>query len=149
MYKIINMKSNFELIARGIMLKNNKILVCKNIKKNNNYYYLPGGHIEFGESAEKALERELKEELDLSVKKTKFIGITENFFSQSKRNHHEINLVFNVITDKIKDKSCEDHLGFLFMDKNSFLKENILPKNLKKAVLKWWKNKKIFWENLN
>ena len=139
------MQRNFELIARGIIINNNKILVCKNIKKKDNYYYFPGGHIEFGEPAQIALARELREELDLSIKKMEFIGITENIFKQNKKNHHEINLIFNVLADKVKDKSCEDHLGFFFLDKKSFIKENILPKNLKKAVLGWQKNKKVFW----
>ena len=138
------MKKNFELIVRAVISKNNKILVCENIRKKDDYYYFPGGHIEFGEPAQIALARELKEELDLSVKNMKFIGAIENVFKQNKKVHHEINLVFNVTADKTKDTSCEDHLGFLFLDKKKFSKENILPKALKESVLKWQKDKKIF-----
>jgi 8-oxo-dGTP diphosphatase len=122
------MKRNFEIIARAVILKNNKILVCKNIKQNDKYYYLPGGHIEFGEPAEIALARELKEELDLSVKSMRFIGALENVFKQNKKNHHEVNLVFNVVVNEIKDKSCEDHLGFLFLHINEFKQKDFLGK---------------------
>lgn len=136
-------KNKFELCVRGIVQKENKILVCKN--KENDYYFFPGGHIEFGETAKQALIRELNEELNILVKKVSFIGMGENIFSQEDQKHHEINLVFEVLTDEVEDKSKEDHIDFFFFDKERFSKEKILPISLKEAIIKWRKDKKLFW----
>lgn len=141
------MANSFEIIVRAVIEKDNKILVCKNIEKNNDYYFLPGGHVETGEPAEKALIRELKEELNLSIKDVSFIGSIENVYKEDNKKHHETNLIFNVKAINVEDKSCEDHLGFFFFDKNQFSKEIILPKVLKKAIIQWQKDGKIFWKS--
>ena len=44
------MKNEIEVCARAIIKHGNKILVCKN--KEKDYYFFPGGHIDFGENAE-------------------------------------------------------------------------------------------------
>jgi len=134
---------NFEVCARAIIQDNGKILVC--YEKGNDYYFTPGGHVEFGESAKEALCRELKEELNISIKKCSFIGAVENVFVQNGENHHELDLVFNVEAENISDKSEEDHIDFLFMDIERFSKEKILPIVLQKSLLKWLKDKKMFW----
>lgn len=141
------MENNFEIITRALIQKDGKVLVCRNIKNNNDYYYLPGGHVEMGEPADKALIRELKEELNLSVSKVSFIGTVENVYNQAGETHHEIILVFNVIADNVEDKSNEDHLDFFFFDKNQFHKEIILPKALKESIAQWQKDNQMFWES--
>ena len=40
-------KGKFEVCLRGIIENNGRILVCHSKKKD--YYYLPGGHLEYGE----------------------------------------------------------------------------------------------------
>jgi len=135
-------KDKFELCVRAIIQDDDRILVCK--RKDKDYYFFPGGHIDFGEDAKSALLRELKEELNISIKKLSFIGTVENIFVQDNQKHHEINLVFNVLVAKAKDKSEEDHIDFFFFNKERFSKEKVLPLNLKKAVIRWQKDKKEF-----
>jgi len=137
------MTKEFELCVRAIIQDDDRILICK--RKDEDYYFFPGGHIDFGESAESALVRELKEELNISIKKLSFIGTVENILIQDNEKHHEINLVFNVSVVKAKDKSEEDHIDFFFFDKKRFLKEEVLPIALQKAVIEWLENKKMFW----
>ena len=53
--------------VRGIIIKDGKIAMMHSIKYN--YYKLPGGGIEAGESYEETLIREVREESGLIVKK--------------------------------------------------------------------------------
>lgn len=134
---------NFEVCLRAIIQNRGKILIC--FQKKKGYYFFPGGHLNFGESVKNALFREIKEELNVKILKYSFIGIIDNIFIEDKQKHHEINLVFKVRVDKIREKSKERHIDFIFLDKNKFSKEKILPIALQKAILKWLKDKKIFW----
>jgi ADP-ribose pyrophosphatase YjhB (NUDIX family) len=133
----------FEVCVRTVIQKREKILVCWN--KEKGYYFFPGGHLNFGESIPKALSRELKEELGMEIKKFSFIGLVDNIYEEAGKKHHEINLVFNVIPKKIISKSKENHISFFFFDKKRFSKEKVLPIALKRVILKWLKDKKIFW----
>jgi len=133
----------FEVCIRAIIRDKNKILVCWS--KEKGYYFFPGGHLNFGESIPKALSREIREELGIGVKDYSFAGLVDNIYKEDNQKHHEINLVFNVIPDKISEKSKENHIDFVFFDKNKFSKEKVLPIALQKAILRWLKNKKVFW----
>ncbi len=70
------------------------MLLCRNVK--HGYCYLPGGHVEFGESAAGALAREFLEESGLRVRVGDLALVSEGAFPTKKRWHHEINLVFHV-----------------------------------------------------
>ncbi len=132
-----------DVLVRAIIELDGKILVCK--KKGKKYYFFPGGHVEFGESAKKALKREIKEELGLNIKKCSFIGGSEHFFVEDRKKYHEINLVFQTKTDEIKTESKENHLQFFLLDKKQLIRQTVFPEVLKQALLKWFRNKKIFW----
>lgn len=134
---------NFEVCVRAAIFNRGRILVCWH--KAKKHYFFPGGHVEYGEEAKDALQRELKEELGIKVKKMSFIGITENIYQESEKPHHEINLVFQVFADETKDKSEEDHIDFVFFSEKEFKEKEILPISLQKSVIKWLKDKKVFW----
>ena len=67
-------RKRIEVVA-GLILAEQKLLVCQ--RHRNGAFPLkwefPGGKIEAGESAESALARELKEELDIGTGELKFI----------------------------------------------------------------------------
>jgi len=124
-----------EVLVRAIIKSDdNRILVCKN--KGKDYYFFPGGHVEFGESAERALARELKEELGISVKPTSFIGGCEHRFSEDGKDYHEINLVWQTEVDELKTASLEDHLEFFLFNQEQLKKEIIFPEAIVQALLK-------------
>jgi hypothetical protein len=83
--------------------------------------------------------------LGIKIKKFSLIGLVDNFYEEEGKKHHEINLVFHVIPEKIVSESKENHISFFFFDKKRFLKEKIFPITLQKAILKWKKSKKFFW----
>lgn len=135
---------HIEVLVRGI-IKNNegKVLVCR--KKGRNYYFFPGGHVEYGESAKNALARELKEELGVEIKEIFFLGGTEHEFTEDNQERHEINLIFSVKLEKLKIESKENHLQFFLLAEEELKKEIVFPEILKENILKWSENKKIFW----
>jgi len=139
---------NFEVCIRAIIFHQNKILIC--LHREKGYYFFPGGHLNFGESVKDALFREVKEELNATVKKYSFIGVIDNIYEEQKQKHHQINLVFHIIVDKIYGKkeieeTKKNHIAFIFFNIKRFKKEKVLPIALQKAILKWQKNKKFFW----
>ncbi|MFC1613243.1 NUDIX domain-containing protein [Patescibacteria group bacterium] len=77
--------------VRAIIIKGDKILVLKRVKKDSVYFVFPGGGVEENETKEVALRRECKEELSINVKvgelilemnskKTETIGQREFFY---------------------------------------------------------------------
>jgi ADP-ribose pyrophosphatase YjhB (NUDIX family) len=124
-----------EIIVRALIKQKNFILLCKN--KNKDYYFLPGGHLEFGETLEEALIRELSEEIDLKIKKSKLLFVLENFFEQDGEFHHEINFIFEAKTNKKNFTIKEKHLEFNWFSKKEIRRLNILPVEIKKFLVKY------------
>jgi len=112
-------KPETELIARGAVIRNGQVLLCQSVK--HEYFYLPGGHVEFGESASVAAEREIEEELGVKVRAGALALVSEGMFS-AKRRHHEVNLVFYIEHPSpwpkglSKPKSREGHIAFRWVE---------------------------------
>lgn len=87
-----NERASIETIVRGVACVDGLVLLCRSRGAANTY--LPGGHIDFGESARVALKREIREELGLDCTVGRFLGGAEHTFVQKGRTHCEINLVF-------------------------------------------------------
>lgn len=144
------MGNKFEIRVRAVIEKDGKTLFCRHKDKIKDYYFLPGGHVEFGETAKDALTRELNEELIISIKDVFLIGGMEDIFiKEDGEKHHDINLFFSVLFDDIGDKSKEDEIDFFFLTKEEMLEEKIFPIILPGAILKWQKDKKLFWLEQN
>lgn len=88
------MGRRIELIARGMCVEGGKLLVCVN--ERHGYGYLPGGHVEFGESATAALAREFVEECGVEVACALPVLGLELAFEQGGKRRHEVSIVFPV-----------------------------------------------------
>ncbi len=135
---------SFEVIARAVIMKDGKILLC--MGKGKSYYFFPGGHVEKGEKTADALKRELNEELGADAGKMTFIGAVENIFKDL-YDHHEINMVFETEVNGDKYESKESHLEFKLLTLDEFQNAEVLPVSMKEAALKWLENKKLFWHD--
>jgi 8-oxo-dGTP diphosphatase len=85
-------------VVVGIILNGNKFLVERRSldeKVDPGIVCLPGGHVKINESKEEALKRELREELDIEVKGTKFV--CKNFYIAS--NGEKQNAYCFLVTD--------------------------------------------------
>lgn len=123
---------NIENIVRLIIKKEDKILLCKN--KEFGHYFLPGGHVEFGDTLEKTIYKEMEEELALKeddLFDISFRNYLENTYGENEKMHHEINFIFEAkLKEGIEIKSQEDHIDFEWFDSNDIDKVNLLPKNI-------------------
>ncbi len=64
------------------------------MKNNRRYWVLPGGGVEYREPVPCALQRELKEELNIRVSVEEFLFMNESIYPDGSR--HILNLYFSV-----------------------------------------------------
>jgi len=120
---------HIEIIARGCLVHGSRVLLCRNLK--HGYLYLPGGHVEFGESAAAALAREFLEECAVKLRVGDLALVSEGRFQTHKRQHHEINLVFHV--EQVGGpkpevlRSREDAIGFEWVELAAVPETDIRP----------------------
>ena len=119
--------AGIETIARGVCVRDGRILLCR--AKGGSTTYLPGGHIEFGETGRKALVREMAEETGLEVETGRFMGVVENSFLQHGKPHAEINLVYEMtLVDADAAVSAkEDWIEFLWCPLSELEGARLLP----------------------
>jgi len=55
------------LRAAGIIIKDNQVLLMHRRREGREYWIIPGGGVEEGESREQTLKREIKEEVGMTV----------------------------------------------------------------------------------
>jgi len=138
-------KSHIHSIARGLLVRGGEIILCR--VKNAEWFFLPGGHIEDGESARATLLRELREEIGTSdYKISSFVGVCENIFPlEDDVSQHEINIIFKVdVPQEVQMNTKEDHIEFVNISVDDLKNYKILPAALKDGVLEWLKNGKPF-----
>lgn len=141
------MENQIRIVVRAVIIRGDEILLCQ--PKGDNFYFLPGGGINFEEGIEDALRRELKEELGAELLEPKFIGIVENMFLENGQKKHEINIVFYASIDAVPIYSLEPHIIFEYKKIKTLGDENILPTGLKQAVMQWLQDKQTFWIQIN
>ena len=126
------MEHHIETIARGVCILGGKVLLC--LPKDRSYSYLPGGHIEFGETGREALVREMKEETGLDAIAGDLLGVVESSFVQKGEKHCEINLIYEMKVrggEGGKVRSCEDWICFDWVDCDKLNSVNLLPPEMK------------------
>lgn len=135
------MGKSIEFIARGLCVRDDKLLVCVNVE--GDYGYLPGGHIEFGESAEAAVVREFVEESGEPVVCGLPLLGTELTFRQGHRDRHEITLVFPVkqknSTNEIR--SLEAEIRFEWWELSTLASRDLRPAQMKDWIVRSVANK--------
>ena len=77
-YNCENQKFNYRVCA--MIIAENKILAMHD--ERSPYFYLPGGRVKMGETAEQAVAREVQEELGVTPKITRPLWLNQAFFTE-------------------------------------------------------------------
>jgi len=123
----------FTYRAAALIIKNNKLLVAKNIQYP--LYYTIGGKVEINETSEEAAIREVYEELGLHMEIDKLAFVQERFHKVGEHQHHEIVFFYlmkpgNIsISDDTTTDQAQESLHWLPLD--GLGKFDLVPKFLK------------------
>ncbi len=131
--------AQIELLARGVVVRDGRLLVCRT--GNAPIVYLPGGHVEFGETARSALEREINEELGCRADAGRFLGGIQHTFVQKHRRHWEVNLIFEMRVEGLHGgggpDAVEDHLSFAWINLSDLAAAQLEPAALCRHLPDW------------
>ena len=100
--------AKFKFRVGGILHCGGKYLAVK--MNNNNFFCLPGGHVEIGEDTQQAVLREMREELGFEVKIDRLVAVNENFFlAEDKKQLHELGFYYVVSAVNESDINKSDY----------------------------------------
>lgn len=132
------------ILSRAVILDKGKLLLCQTVGLVSDIFFLPGGHIEHGESAQKALYRELKEETGVECEITQFLGCLEYGFEPTHPNichNHEYNLIFEARSKWLQShqeiKGPEDNLQLKWVPMTDLIQIPLKPASLIQQLPKW------------
>ena len=122
-YKTDEGRFNFRVCA--VIINDKRILAMHDGRSP--YYYLPGGRVKLHETAEDAILRELKEELNIEAKIDRPLWLNQNYFLEevSKEKYHELCLYF--LIDQLRTKHLSNNDTFEIQEGNKKLIFEWLP----------------------
>lgn len=135
-------EGRFYYCVRAIIIRNGKLLVMRD--EVSPHYYLCGGKVCMGETAEEAVLREVREELGIDAEIDRPLYFCQNFFTEKVKNerYHEIGLYFLL---KIKDgelteeeftiKEGKHTLSFRWLPLGRLKDEFFYPEFIKSEIL--------------
>lgn len=136
-------KEKFNYRVCAIIINDGKILAMKDYRTP--YYYLPGGRVQMGETAEAAVLREVLEELNIEAKINRPLWLNQSFFNEDVNHldYHELCLYFLMdisgteLLDKGEKFSVEEEEKtnyFEWLEFERLEDEYFYPAFLKKAI---------------
>lgn len=137
-FEVDNSKFNYRVA--GILLYNNKVLFQRS--KEEDYWFMPGGRVEFHEAAEESLKREMLEEFNTEVTVSRLVWVIENFFELDHKKFHEIGLFYliNLSDDHLltyhddEFVGTEDEFVNKWINLNEIDNYNIVPEFIKSSL---------------
>lgn len=141
--KIKTENEEFHYRTCGIIKQNNKFLIMR-VNKTE-YYHIPGGHVELGETSKNAVIREIKEEIGCGVKEATLFAIQENFWIRNEKKCHGIEFYYiiepDICLEQINhetienDKGEEKLLEFKWVTVDELKEIDLKPANIKELLI--------------
>jgi 8-oxo-dGTP diphosphatase len=139
-------KNNIHVLSRGVTIDQEHILLCKTLDLPISFYFLPGGHVEHGESVERSLLRELMEETGAHCKIKRFLGCLEYSFEpghSSICHNHEYNFIFEAESESLKIEKqipqLEAHIELIWVPLHQLSEIDFRAEPLRDLVPEWLK----------
>jgi 8-oxo-dGTP diphosphatase len=139
-------KNNIHVLSRGVIIDQDHILLCRTLDLPISFYFLPGGHVEHGESIERSLLRELMEETGAHCKIKRFLGCLEYSFEpghSSICHNHEYNFIFEAESESLKIEKkipqLETHIELIWVPLHQLSEIDFRAEPLRELVPQWLK----------
>lgn len=81
----------------AVIIRDGRVLLVAHKKNKDIYWLLPGGGVDFGESLERALQRELREELGITASVGDIVLVCDSIDPEQRR--HIVNIFFRCTPD--------------------------------------------------
>jgi ADP-ribose pyrophosphatase YjhB (NUDIX family) len=87
-----------EVLVAAVLRRNEQILVWRDFNPaTGESVWVPlAGRVEFGETGEEAIRRELREEIKATAVRVEYLGLLQDIFEWGHQKRHEIYLVYDV-----------------------------------------------------
>ncbi|WP_232296972.1 NUDIX domain-containing protein [Candidatus Orientia mediorientalis] len=128
-------------MSRGVIIDQGHILLCRTLDLPISFYFLPGSHVEHGESVETSILRELMEETSAHFKIKRFLGCLEYSFEpghSSICHNHEYNFIFEAESESLqrnnKISQLEAHIELIWRPCINYLKLTFRAEPLRALV---------------
>lgn len=128
--------------ASGIVIKDGKILLMRQVYQGEDFYNLPGGGLEENEALEDACQREVHEEFNIDIEVGRLIYILDtpsrlNFVFECEYKDGE-----TVLGGPEKARMNDDDQYFVeWLDLKEIENINLQPEKTKEGLLKYLSNK--------
>lgn len=131
-------KKHIEVVA-AVIERDNKVLCCQRGNKGECAYKweFPGGKIELGETKEEALRREIKEELNCTIK-------IKDFITTINHEYNTFSLTMHVYLCELVEKEpvLLEHKSSIWCDKDKLKELDFAEADIK--LLNYIKNKRFY-----
>ncbi len=127
--------------------KENKILLVKRKKDPyKNYLSLPGGFVNYGETVEDSVKREIQEETSLIIEPIEILGV----YSDPNRDPrgHVMSIVFICLSlENESEKAGDDAIELCWIDAKEIIEQNLAfdHKVILQDYFNWRNSKNTFW----
>jgi 8-oxo-dGTP diphosphatase len=117
------------LRVSGILVQDRRLLMVKQARGGEDYWLLPGGGVEYGETLAEALRREVLEELGLRVSVDRLLAIVESISPDPSYAKHVVHMMFEVSAAREVPPEAQDAaiLAVAFLDEAELRNADVRP----------------------